>query len=207
LGLLLGMRHALEPDHLAAVSTMIDARGARRSAGVLGASWGLGHSLALLVVGCVLAALDATLPRALADGFELLVAFMLVSLGLRALFGARSAAHAGPPEHVHLGRWALARRPLVVGMVHGLAGSGALTALAVAAMPTLAMRLVYTALFGVGSLVGMAILTGLVEWPIARLGRSDQLTRWLSGLTGAASVLLGGGWGWRTVQTILRGPS
>src|SRR6266545_5059997 len=149
IGLALGMRHALEPDHLAAVSTMVASRPRAGAAAWVGACWGFGHSLALLVVGGGLLLLRAELPSWLADLFELGVAFMLIGLGARgvarALRAGRQGAaaraphshgglrhvHAGPAQHLHVGGWTLARGPLVIGLVHGLAGSGALTALVV----------------------------------------------------------------------------
>src|SRR3954465_3001998 len=88
LGSLLGMRHALEPDHLTAVSTLVTASGGERSsvrAAMLGASWGLGHTLSLVIVGAILVVMRAEMPPRVADLFELLVAFMLVGLGARAL--------------------------------------------------------------------------------------------------------------------------
>src|SRR3954471_1593891 len=92
LGFLLGMRHALEPDHLAAVSVLVTRRGTASAGAVLGAIWGIGHTLALFAVGCSLAALGARIPPRLAASFELLVAAMLVTLGLRAILRDREGA-------------------------------------------------------------------------------------------------------------------
>jgi len=218
LGVLLGMRHSFEPDHVAAVSTLIDGR-SRHSTTILGAFWGLGHSTALLAVGGALAALHASLPRSLGDGFELLVAAMLVILGARAVARARpvdrvtSAArhphdaadpHAGN-DHLHVGPWTFAWRPLVVGLVHGLAGSGALTALVTADLPTWGTRVAYMTLFGVGSVIGMAGLTGVVGWQLARIERRARLSRALALVTGTFSVGLGGWWGWTAFSSLLRG--
>jgi hypothetical protein len=141
-GLLLGARHALEPDHLAAVSILITRRASPQAGAALGAWWGLGHALALLAVGSTLAALDSHLPPSIAGGFELLVALMLLALGARAVLRAiRGRADRSAAGHHHPGRWALARRPILVGLVHGLAGSGALTALALTSLPTFGARL------------------------------------------------------------------
>src|SRR5580693_4492106 len=200
LGSLLGMRHALEPDHLAAVSTLVSRERSGIKAALLGVCWGLGHTLSLVVVGALLVALRAEMPAAVSDLFELLVAFMLVALGLRAIVqAARQGAdgparvhqhgglvhsHAGVPAHVHIGVWTLARRPLLVGAVHGLAGSGALTALVLATLPSTAARLTYMTLFGLGSTLGMAALSGLLGWPLARLGKHAAVARGLSLLVG-----------------------
>src|SRR4029077_16347614 len=92
LGSLIGMRHALEPDHLAAVSTLLtdqrhaDQRGHRTRAAFLGICWGLGHTVSLFVIGAVLVVLRAEMPSSVTDLFELGVALMLVGLGLRAIY-------------------------------------------------------------------------------------------------------------------------
>src|SRR5262245_62500236 len=100
----MGARHALDPDHLAAVSVLAaDAPGARRGA-LLGALWGVGHAAALLGTGLVLAALAADLPAALCDAFELAVGAMLILLGARAVHRALRAGSAGPTRlHAHAG--------------------------------------------------------------------------------------------------------
>jgi hypothetical protein len=208
LGVVLGMRHALEPDHLAAVSTMVAERPTPRGAAVLGAVWGVGHTIALFVAGGLLLALRRTMPTGLADLFELVVAVMLLVLGARALRSAmtqmqgghdalhqhhRGAHHhrGGPIAHLHLGRITVARRPLVIGLVHGLAGSGALTALVLASMPSTVSALVYLLLFGVGSLAGMALLTGIVGLSLRRFAVSARWQAALVAAAGSASVLLG----------------
>jgi hypothetical protein len=212
LGVAMGARHALDPDHLAAVSVLTaDAPGARRGA-ALGALWGVGHAAALLGTGLVLAALAAELPAALCDAFELAVAAMLIALGLRAVRRALRAAgdgpallhahasvthrHAGPSAHVHLARRTFALRPLVVGVVHGLAGSGALTALVLARLPSAPLRFAYIALFSAGSILGMCALSGLAGWPLARIARHPRAARLLLGTAGAASAALGLLAGW-----------
>ncbi|HTE49887.1 MAG TPA: hypothetical protein VK698_03375 [Kofleriaceae bacterium] len=210
-GLLLGMRHALEPDHLAAISTLVSDRPSRLRGVFLGASWGVGHTASLLLVGMVLAVFDARMPDRLAIVFELAVAVMLIGLGLRAIrrafvegrsgvlgahdHGDHRHVHGGPADHVHVAGWTLATRPLLIGLVHGLAGSGALTALVVAELPDAASRLTYILLFGLGSVVGMASLSGLIGWPLASLSRNRRALRILSGATGLLSAVVGVLWG------------
>src|SRR3954471_22184085 len=196
LGSLLGMRHAFEPDHLAAVSTLVTRERGGYKAALIGAWWGLGHTLSLLIVGTVLIFLRAEMTPSVAEAFEFCVALMLVGLGWRAIYLAAHQGLAGPlhvhhhgpvvhshtgvPAHVHVGRWTLARRPLLVGAVHGLAGSGALTALVLATLPSTASRLVYMVLFGLGSTAGMAALSGVLGWPLGRLAKHPSLARALS---------------------------
>ncbi|HKA87838.1 MAG TPA: hypothetical protein VKE22_09245 [Haliangiales bacterium] len=213
LGLALGTRHALEPDHLAAVSTLVTRPTGIRPLGsaMLGAFWGIGHTLALFAVGVVLTVLRTELPPRLGEAFELVVAAMLIFLGVRALLLARREAgegeatrhvhppdgvahtHAGPAAHVHLGRFTLAVRPLVIGIVHGLAGSGALAALAMARLDTGGARVAYIACFGLGSVVGMSILTGLLGIPLARM--RPRVLRYVGATAGCISLVLGVLWG------------
>jgi hypothetical protein len=193
LGVLLGMRHAIEPDHLAAVATLVTDGRTRFRGALVGAFWGVGHTFALLVVGVALVALRTTLSASLADAFELAVAVMLVLLGVRAIRRAAAADEA----HAHGGPGV---RPFFVGLVHGLAGSGALTALVFAGLPTTASRFAYITLFGLGSVAGMAILSGLAGWPLALLGQRPRARRALAIVTGAVSVLVGVAWGWQVLR-------
>src|SRR4051812_13216054 len=193
LGLVLGARHALEPDHLSAVSTLATEEPSARRGLVLGAIWGIGHSASLFAVGAVLALLHPEMPRRLATGFEIAVGVMLIVLGLRAL------ARLGAPVHSHVRRAgrAFAWRSLAVGMVHGLAGSGALTALVLAELPSTASRLFYIVLFGAGSIAGMSLLSGVVGVPLALVGRRDSARAALSAVSGCVSVALGIFWALR----------
>ena len=219
LGSLLGMRHALEPDHLAAVTTLVSRERSFARAALMGVWWGLGHTLALVLAGAVLVGLRAEMPAAAADGFEFAVALMLVGLGVRAIAqAARMGAngptrihrhgrvvhsHAGVPAHVHIGAWTLARRPLLVGAIHGLAGSGALTALVLATLPSTAAQLAYVVLFGVGSTVSMAALSGVLGWPLARLGSHQVVGRLVSLVVGCLTTALGVVWGYPAIARLL----
>jgi hypothetical protein len=219
LGSLIGMRHALEPDHLAAVSTLVSRERSGARAALLGLAWGLGHTLTLVLAGALLVVLRTEMPPALSDLFELSVGFMLVALGVRAIAQAARQgpdgpvaahrhgwlvhSHPGIPAHVHIGRWTLARRPLLIGAVHGLAGSGALTALVLATLPTTASRLAYVMLFGLGSTLGMATLSGLLGWPLARLSVHHLAARAVTLLVGCVSTGLGMIWGYSAFGRLL----
>jgi hypothetical protein len=215
LGSLLGMRHALEPDHLAAVSTLVTSERDRYKAAWLGACWGFGHTLSLLAVGALLVGLRAEMPARATNLFELGVAAMLIGLGLRAMYravreGPAGAVHVhqhghvvhthrGAAAHVHVGSWTLARRPLLIGAVHGLAGSGALTALVLSTLPSTAARLVYIVVFGLGSTIGMAALSGAIGWPIAHAARFRGIGRAISLAVGCLSTALGVFYGWNAL--------
>ena len=208
LGALLGMRHALEPDHLAAVSTLMTGERSSAKAAWLGACWGVGHTLTLLITGALLVLLRAEMPATLAEVFELCVVLMLVGFGIRAIYQGACRVSARP-THFHgrpatlslfgMDRWTLAR-PLLVGAVHGLAGSGALIAIVVTTLPSTVTRLAYLTLFGVGSIVGMAALSGLLGWPIARVGGHRVFARTVSLAVGCVSTALGLFWGYPFVE-------
>ena len=210
LGLLLGLRHAFEPDHLTAVSTLVvETRDARRGA-VLGAIWGIGHTVSLAVAGTLLLVTGHALSARAAAAFELAVAAMLVLLGARSLVravldgergpvhrhrhGDDEHVHPGRGDHVHLAGWTVAVRPLIVGLVHGLAGSGALTALVFSALPTLATRVVYLVLFGIGSIAGMAIASGVTGAWLYRVAGAPSRRRAFSIATGLLSIGVGIAW-------------
>ncbi len=211
LGSLVGLRHALEPDHVAAVTTLLDRERNAWRAACLGAWWGLGHTLALVASGIVLLTLRIEMPPQLAVAFELAVAIMLIALGIRSIrqavrrgghgpallhrHGTLEHRHAVDVAHVHVGRWTLARRPLLVGAVHGLAGSGALMALVFATLPTDAARVAYVLLFGLGSTLSMAALSGALGWPLARIGQHAAIGRTVSVAVGLASTAIGVAWG------------
>lgn len=210
LGLMLGARHALEPDHLAAVTTLAAERRGPWAGLALGSWWGLGHALSLGVVAGSLAALGLQMPPVLALWLEVAVGVMVVLLGLRAVVvalregrggashwhahGAALHRHPARGAHLHLSRWTLATRPLLVGLAHGLAGSGALTALVLAELPGAGERLGYVLAFGLGSVGGMAALSGLAGAPLHWLRRTPQVAAALLCVAGLVSVTVGALW-------------
>jgi len=218
LGFLIGLRHALDPDHLAAISTLVVDQPRRRGTALLGAWWGVGHSVALLGAGALLLVCRARLPERAGELFELGVSIMLIALGVRSLrraFRARGGAavehahgpvvhaHEGDEDHFHLRSLTIARRPLVVGLVHGLAGTGGITALALASMPSVPAALAYIGLFALGSIGGMALLTGMAGLPIARLAHRPAAHAALMACVGAASLVVGVIWGAPIVGRLL----
>ena len=219
LGLLIGLRHAFEPDHLAAVSTLVvEIRDPRRGV-MLGALWGIGHTVALVAIGGALVVTGAVLPDPIAAAFEFLVAVMLVGLGVRGInralrsggsgpvhvhaHGEHFHHHAGPPEHIHARGKTLALQPLVVGIIHGMAGSGAMTAMVFAELPTTATRFAYIALFGAGSIVGMALVSGIASASLGRLRVTGRWRRDFGVAIGSLSILVGIVWGCQAVSASL----
>jgi ABC-type nickel/cobalt efflux system permease component RcnA len=210
LGFLLGLRHAFEPDHLAAVSTLATRAGRVGDAARLGAAWGAGHTASVGLVALLLIVLGVHLPESVARIAELLVGVLLVALGAVVLLRyARGRWHMhahehGGSAHVHLhshagasshahghARWD-ARRSLGLGLMHGLAGSGAVMVLIVAATPTASLQLAYVAAFGVGTIVGMmsaSLAVGALVRAASR--RGERLATALHLGAATASVIFG----------------
>jgi len=222
IGGLLGFRHAFEPDHLAAVSTLATRPSARLwSAARLGLVWGLGHTVTVGAVALLIIALGISLPDRFWPAAELLVAALLVLLGslviwryVRGRWHMHVHTHpaAGPHFHLHShGTDAAhghahavvdARRSLGFGIAHGLAGSGAIAALLVAAAPDITSRLVYFAAFGVGTIIGM-LSVSLTLSIVVKLA-AERSGRWATTLhLGAAlgSVVAGLVLAWGVANT------
>lgn len=190
-GFLLGLRHATEADHLAAVATLAGRADDWRHAAKHGLAWGLGHALTLLGVCGVVLALNQPIDERLVDRLEFGVGVMLIALGLDMLRRriaplSRAAGPALPPL-----------RALAVGMVHGLAGSAALVALSVSAVGSWSLGLLYVMLFGAGSLAGMGVLAALMVLTLRSHGVSIALpARHAAMLIGLLSCGIGGQMVW-----------
>ena len=194
LGLTLGVRHAFEPDHLAAVS-VLNADGPSPSQGLLlGAMWGLGHSLAIGGASLLLASLSSEMPHQWAFGLEFGVAVMLALMGGRALYTGLGLTGFPALSNVQPSR--TRRQALGVGLVHGLAGSGALTAFMLGTIPTTAARVLFVLLFALGSTLSMSVISGGLGWPFAWLGEKQGALRWVRVGAGLTAVVCGMGWGW-----------
>lgn len=189
LGLAVGLRHAFEPDHLVAVANLAaETRGLGRGAWV-GALWGVGHTAALLGLAIVFLASGAALPEAAGPWIDLAVAAVVVGLGVRALAVAGPVA-AGAPSGTRGG----AARAVAIGVVHGLAGSGALIALVLAELPDHGTRLGFVVVFGAGSIAGMAVASGAAGLGVGALAHRPRLRRGLIGGAGLISIALGIAW-------------
>jgi high-affinity nickel permease len=211
LGLLLGLRHALDADHVAAVSTLVSReRGLVRSC-LLGAFWGAGHTLALLGAGIAVIAFKLTITPGVEEALERTVGLVLVLLGghvlVRALGGLRvhghehthdgvahrhAHLHVGSSDAAHVHLIQLGGRPFVVGLLHGLAGSAALTLLVLGTIPSPIGALAYIVVFGVGSTAGMLLLSGLVGLPVALAAHgAHRLQTAIQVVAGIGSAALG----------------
>jgi high-affinity nickel-transport protein len=180
IGVLLGMRHATDPDHVVAVTTIVSRERTMRAAVLVGAVWGLGHTATILAVGTAIVLFGLVIPPKLGLSMELSVAIMLVLLGVLnlsdALRDVRPHRHDddSDPEHEHPSAFPPAKilarfaRPLVVGVVHGLAGSAAVALLVLATIRDARYAVLYLAVFGLGTVLGMVVLTALMAKPLAR---------------------------------------
>src|SRR5205809_98741 len=196
LGLLLGFRHAFEPDHLAAVSTLATRQGRLLDACRLGLAWALGHTASVGVVVGAIVLFGLRLPDRLWPAADLLVALLLIGLGgsvilryARGRWHLHVHSHAGTP-HLHLHSHAQgtlhehahpqgdARRSLGFGLLHGLAGSAAILVLLVAAAPTRTAQLAYFVSFAAGTMVGMLAVSASLA-SVVRLA-STRGARWAS---------------------------
>jgi ABC-type nickel/cobalt efflux system permease component RcnA len=206
-GIALGFRHAFEPDHLAAVSTLASRPQALSlwSVARLGLAWGIGHTVTVGAIALLVVVLGVRLPGSLWPAAELVVAALLVWLGGTVVWRyARGRwhmhlhvheanphfhlhSHANEAGHGHLHARADAKRSLGFGIAHGLAGSGAIAVLLVAAAPTAALRLAYFAAFGAGTIVGM-LSVSLMLGALVRVA-SERGTKWATALhIGSACV-------------------
>lgn len=206
IGGLLGFRHAFEPDHLAAVSTLATRPASRLwSAARLGLIWGLGHTATLGVVAILIIAIGVQIPARFWPAAELLVAILLVLLGttviwryIRGRWHMHAHTHAATAPHFHLHSHTTdpthghahalvdARRSLGFGVAHGLAGSGAIAALLVATVPGAASRIAYFAAFGAGTIVGMLAVS--LTLSVLVRAAAERGARWATILHVGAAV-------------------
>jgi len=210
-GLLVGMQHALEADHVAAVSSLASGEHQPRAIVRHGVVWGVGHALTLMAVAGAAVLLGATIGPGLAAGLELAVGVMLVLLGGQVIlrlvrervhFHVHQHADGTVHLHAHSHRGETTHRPerhehrhvepfplrsLCVGVMHGMAGSAALIVLSATAMPSPALGLIYILLFALGSVAGMALLSTAIALPLGHAARVMTRTY------GVLQLLIGGG--------------
>ena len=215
LGFLLGIKHAVEADHVAAIASLATRSVSASATMQLGVIWGLGHTLTLFLFGSLVLMLDSIIPELLAQGLEVAVGFMLLFLGgdvIRRVIREKihfhkhcheqtthfhAHSHAGgdhscdPHHHRHDKRGPI--RALLVGMMHGMAGSAALILLVLQTVDSLWTGLFYIAIFGCGSILGMGLMAGVISLPMGYSGRSlTWLHSSLTTVVGLVTIIVGG---------------
>jgi len=237
IGFFLGMRHATDPDHVIAVSTIVSREKSLSKAALIGAFWGFGHTITIVVVGAAIVGFHLVIPARLGLTMEFAVALMLILLGVLNLTGISrwlsekfSPAHprvTGEHEHIHEHgshlhfHWhehapakdhhgdALATpswlrgpfaklglfhslRPLLVGIVHGLAGSAAVALLVLSTIHDPRWAAFYLLVFGIGTIAGMILITAALLLPFTYTGdRFDGVNRGLVTASGLVSLGFG----------------
>lgn len=181
LGFLLGLRHATDADHVVAVTTIVTRERTLRRAAWIGALWGIGHTLTVFVVGGAIIAFRLVIPPRLSLALEFGVALMLIFLGFSNLRGGADAHGHDHPHEFDV------RRPLLIGTVHGLAGSAAVAILVLAAIPQTAWALAYLLVFGVGTIAGMMLVTVILAAPAVYA--AERVARLHGGIRLAAGAL------------------
>jgi len=213
LGFLIGMRHALEADHVAAVASLATRSQTIGETVRQGVAWGAGHTLTLFLFGSMVLMLDLTMPEIFVNYLEFGVGLMLIGLGADVLWRMahkrihfhshchtdgtvhfHAHAHIGKTHdfHHHDHHHRFPARALIVGLMHGMAGSAALILLTLNTIPSTWMGLVYMALFGIGSMAGMAALSAAIALPLRGSSRGlTWLHHGLQGVIGFATLSLG----------------
>jgi nickel/cobalt exporter len=232
LGLVFGLKHATEADHIVAVSSIVSEHKNIFRAGLVGGLWGAGHTLSLVIVGFLVLALRVEIPERIAGWLEFGVALMIIGLGANALYRALRGrgnvqafahAHDGMTAHAHLqiredgdapNNFAplnegkkpphifkrIGIKPLFVGMMHGLAGSAALTLLVLTQIGSMSLGLLYLLIFGVGSICGMLLMSSLIGLPfVLSAQRLVRFNHMLQTLAGALSIAFGLWYAYKTI--------
>jgi len=206
IGFILGIKHAFEPDHLIAVSTIVVDQKNPFKAALVGTFWGIGHTTSLLITGILVLLLKLSIPRNLSIAFEFLIGIMLIILGARAIQRGSVILHAHQHEHeeethqhlhFHEGKPAYRKHhtSFLIGSIHGLAGSGALMLLVLATIPSLSQGLYYILLFGLGSIIGMTVMSFLLGLPfIFSASKFPQIEKYMRIFAGTLSILFGLFW-------------
>ena len=191
LGFFLGMRHATDSDHVIAVTTIVSQQRKVGSAALTGIFWGIGHSITLLIVGAAIVLFGVVVPERLGLSLEFCVALMLVLLGLLNLGGFRRSQNEAH-EHSHRHGFYLRLRPVVVGIVHGLAGSAAMALLVLPMIRTPFWAIFYLLIFAAGTIAGMMLITAIMAVPITySANRFQSINRYIGAAAGAFSMAFG----------------
>lgn len=202
-GFILGLKHALDADHVAVVSTLASQTKSLKKTSLIGAAWGLGHTTTLLLVGIVVLLFKIAIPARAALTLEFIVGLVVIGFGLDLLRKlARGTVHAHRHEHdgvvhTHLHSHAAqpahrhSHRAFAVGALHGLAGSAALTLLVLTTVTSTLQGVAFILIFGLGSILSMLIISSIIGLPFLLTTRFTRLHTGIQALAGAASIAIG----------------
>jgi len=203
LGIFLGLEHALDGDHIAAISTLVSKHKNFRKASILGVFWGLGHTTTLLIAGIFVLFLKIAIPEKIALSLEFVVGIMIVILGFSVvrdvIFSKKHMhkhshnghthlhvhSHKQTSDHVHY------HKPFIVGLIHGLAGSAALMLLVLSTVESRLLGLLFIMIFGIGSIIGMSIVSGAISLPFIFSSQKELTNRRIRYIAGSFSMLFG----------------
>jgi high-affinity nickel permease len=216
LGLAIGLEHAFEPDHVAAVSTQISqGKFTQKSAkqiiksgtiksSILGAFWGAGHTTTLVMMGLLVYAFAVKIEESVFSSLELIVGMMLVFLAVTTILNKKiiRLKHQHPHQHedgtIHFdphnhndADHRHGHKSYLIGCIHGLAGSGSLVVLTAATMNNVGMVLGFILIFGIGSIIGMALISGVLGLPFALSAKTSAVNRVFRYVAGAFSLIIG----------------
>ncbi|MBP3040505.1 sulfite exporter TauE/SafE family protein [Bacillaceae bacterium Marseille-Q3522] len=187
--ILLGLKHAIEPDHVIAVSTVASRSKMIRSATLAGVFWGIGHTITLFGMGMVFVMLKSQITDNLAMSLEFVVGIMLVFLGLSSLRKDKiSKSH----DHFLAGTDTVyLLKSMFIGVIHGLAGTGAMVLLTISTVSTIWEGALYILIFGLGTIIGMLILSTIIGIPFVISSKKSIIHSKLTQLTATISILFG----------------
>ncbi|AEP01087.1 MULTISPECIES: urease accessory protein UreH domain-containing protein [Heyndrickxia] len=194
LGFVLGIKHAIEPDHIIAVSTIASRSKKLSQSSLAGVFWGIGHTATLFIVGICLLIIKGEIPEKWAMSLEFLVGIMLVYLGITTLTAfkrARINHHYHIPGHKHPSGNYSYIKSVCIGLVHGLAGSGAMVLLTMSTVKSVVESAVYILIFGIGTIFGMLFFTTILGIPFIISAKRVEVNKTLTQITGAISTVFG----------------
>ena len=215
-GLMIGLIHAFEPDHISAVSTQLLVKNKNSSkkialkevsiiSSLRGAIWGIGHTSSIILIGLIIAGLSLNIHSNFFVGAELIVGFMLIVLGILTISNKKifkqkhihPHSHSNGISHTHFHNHEQehnqnhSHKAFLIGSIHGIAGSGSLVALTASTMVNFETMIYFLILFGIGSTVGMIIVSGIIGIPFALLSKIKQTTKYLKYIVSCVTFIIG----------------
>lgn len=203
LGFFLGIKHAFDADHIIAVSTMVTEHKNPFKASLVGTFWGIGHTTTLFIVGIIVLLLKITIPENVSLSLEMIVGFVLVLLGIKAIREKQESlhmhththdqeSHIHPHLHGNHNHWHKHYHSFTIGLIHGLAGSGALMILVLSTINEIFQGVYYILLFGIGSIIGMTVISFFVGLPfIYSAKKFPYIEKYLRVVAGILSIVFG----------------